>query len=106
MLKDSTGQVSEDGGPSRHVSGCVRKRQEADEDFTVETPLTLIESLFLRLFCRNKSSFFLATSTETANNDVSSHIAIECLEQQMLPSSPMSIAKTLLLLSGCTSKKS
>ena len=36
MLQDSTGQVSEDGGPSRRVSGCVRKRQEADEDFTIE----------------------------------------------------------------------
>ena len=32
---NSTGQVSEDGGPSRRVSGCVRKRQEADEDFTI-----------------------------------------------------------------------
>ena len=36
MLQDSTGQVSEDGGPPRRVSGSVRKRQEADEDFTIE----------------------------------------------------------------------
>ena len=41
MLKDGTGQVSEDGGPSRHVSGCVRKRREADEDFTVETTVDI-----------------------------------------------------------------
>ena len=46
MLQDSTGQVSEDGGPPRRVSGCVRKGRRLTKISRLKTPLTLIKSLF------------------------------------------------------------